>query len=538
MRKARISQTKTSVAAVSNIGIWILFRASCLDFRALPLVLLLFIASGCLVGPDFKRPKPAMPARYAIAPTTSPTTAQSVATTQPLDVVRWWTQFNDPVLDDLVGRAIESNLDLRLATERIRQARAQRGVTASAFWPQVDVSADYRRSGSGGGGESTSSGGVIVNSGGSRERDLFQSGFDATWELDVFGGVRRSIETANAEIQFSIEDRRDVLVTLASEVARNYLDLRGFQRQIDIARRNLDAQKRSLDLTRQRFNGGFVSRLDVVNAEAQVAATASQIPILEQQAQQTIYSLSVLLGREPTALDAELAQVAPIPTTPPEVPIGLPSELLERRPDIRRAEAQLHAATATVGVATADLFPRFSLTGSLGVQSSKFTNWFNWDSRFWSIGPSVSWPVFDAGRITSNIEVQNSLQRQALITYQQTVLNALNETQSALIAYAKEQAHRAALNDAVVASRQSVDIATRLYVNGQTDFLNVLTAQRALFSSEDALAQSDRTVAQNLVALYKALGGGWGIEREQDRAATANADAAAAAHATTQPMVR
>jgi NodT family efflux transporter outer membrane factor (OMF) lipoprotein len=252
--------------------------------------------------------------------------------------------------------------------------------------------------------------------------------------------------------------------------------------------------------------------LDVANADAQVATTESQLPALETAARQAMYNLAVLLGQEPTALLAELAppeEDVKVPPTPSEVPVGLPSDLLRRRPDIRRADANLHAATARIGVATADLFPRFSLTGSFGTQGQKASSLFNWDSRSWSFGPSVSWPLFDAGRIRSNIAVQNAVQEQALLAYRAVILTALRDVESALVAYDKEQQRRTLLADAVAANRRAVELSTILYTQGLTDFLNVLNAQRSLFVSEDALVRSDVTVAQNLVALYKALGGGW-----------------------------
>ena len=325
--------------------------------------------AGCTVGPDYKQPTTEMPAGWA-APTTAPTTQNSVATTEPAaDVARWWGSFNDPVLDSLIERSLQTNLDLRQATSRIREARASRGVVSSALWPTLDSSGSYRRSGTG-------------NNNYGSGHNLYQAGLDASWEIDVFGGVRRGVEAAEADITAAVEDRRAVMVTLTSEVALNYIDLRGFQREIVIARRNLDTQRQSARLTRQLFNNGngFVSGLDVANAEAQVATTESQIPLLESDARQSIYALSVLLGQQPAALVEELTIHAPIPTAPPTVPVGLPSALLRRRPDIRRAEAQLHAATALVGVATADLFPRFSLTGSFAVQGRQADSLLNWNN--------------------------------------------------------------------------------------------------------------------------------------------------------------
>jgi NodT family efflux transporter outer membrane factor (OMF) lipoprotein len=463
--------------------------------------------SGCKVGPDFKEPEREMPAHW-LPPTTAPTTQNaSVPTSQPADIAEWWSNFQDPQLDSLIARAMAKNLDLQQAESRVRQARAQRGVVAAQFWPHANVNASYQRQGSDGSTSATVAGNQVRASRGSN--DLFQSGLDASWELDVFGGVRRSIEAADAQIQFALEDRRDVFVTLTSEVALNYIELRGLQRQIAIAHENIKAQEYSADLTRRRQRGGLVSALDVANADALVASTRSTIPIFEQNVRQTIYNIALLLGQEPATLVSELDPAAAIPMSPAQVPIGLPSELLRRRPDIRRAEANLHSATANVGVATADLFPKFSLTGSINQSGHQFQNIWNWNNSFWSIGPNVSWPIFSAGAIRANIRVQNELQKQAAIQYEQTVLTALRDVESALVAYAQEQQHHEALQEAVAANRRAVSLAQQLYTQGQTDYLNVTTAERSLFGAEDALVQSERTMSTNLVALYKALGGGW-----------------------------
>ncbi|MCC7145972.1 MAG: efflux transporter outer membrane subunit [Phycisphaeraceae bacterium] len=456
----------------------------------------LLTTAGCMVGPNFKTPEVITPSAW-VGPTTMPATAPSASAEELL--ARWWTVFNDPTLSSLVDRAIQSNLDVRLAESRIRQARAARGVSAAAIGPTVNAAGSYRRSQASSGGSSRTP----------PVADQYQAGFDAGWELDFFGGARRGVEAANADIQAALEDRHGVLVTLAAEVARNYTDLRAFQQRAAIARRNLAAQQHSADLTRQRYEGGFVSGLDLANANALVASTAGQIPLLEASAQQTIYTLSILLGQPPGALLEELSPVADIPAAPPQVPTGVPSELLRRRPDIRQAEAQIHAATARIGVATADLFPKFTLTGAIGYQSGQISSWFNPASQSWSFGPSATWQIFDSGRIKSNIKVQNALEEQSILNYQKAVLTALQEVENALISSASEQEHRKALMDAVVANRIAVDLSTKLYTEGQTDFLNVLNAQRSLYSSEDSLAQSDSTVTTNLIALYKALGGGW-----------------------------
>ena len=464
--------------------------------QALGTVGLLLLTAGCMtVGPDYHAPQSQMPANWSDTGT-APFAPPSLTNPQATALTNWWAMFKDEKLSALVTRAIATNLDLKIAESLVRQARAQRGIAVAGFWPSLDANGTYTRQG-GGSNPNALSG------------DFYQAGLDATWELDVFGGTRRSVEAANADVMASVEGRRGVLVTLISEVALNYISLRGYQQQIVIAKDNLVAQEHSAEYARKRFVGGFNSKLDVVNAEAQMATTRAQIPVLESTARQTIYALSLLLAREPSALVAELANDAPIPLTPPDVPVGLPSDLLRRRPDIRQAEAQLHGATARIGVAVADLFPQFSLTGTLGVSGMPPSSLVNWNNRFYSIGPSVNWNVFDFGRIRSNIKVQNELEEQALIGYQKTVLTALNDVESALVAYVKEQQHRQALDEAVTDNKLAVQLATQLYTEGQTDFLNVLIAQRSLYAAQDALVQSERTVSTDLVAIYKALGGGW-----------------------------
>ena len=460
--------------------------------------------AGCAVGPNYHAPELGAPAAWTgttVAPslTTNMPPLTSRPTPQPAAVDRWWATFKDPTLDSLVSRAVASNLDLKLAESRIREARAQWGVQFAGFWPSADAFGQYTRS-------SVNRSPPPVN--------LYRAGLDASWELDVFGGTRRAVEAADADIVTSIENRRDVMVTLLSEVALDYINLRGLQRQLVIAKENLAAQEHSVELTRKLFNGGLNSKLDVVNAEAQVATTRSQIPAVESAVRQTIYSLSLLLAREPSALLEELSIEALLPVTPPEVPIGLPSDLLRRRPDIRRAEAQLHGATARIGVAIADLFPKFSLTGSLGTTGDKSSSLVKWDNRFYSVGPSGTWAIFDAGRIRSNIKVQNELEEQALFSYQKTLLTALSDVENALVAYVKEQQRRQSLADSVALNQQAVTLSMQLYTQGQTDYLNVLSAQRSLYAAQDSLVQSERTVATDLVAVYKALGGGWEQARE------------------------
>ena len=443
----------------------------------------LLIQAGCMVGPDYKPQDANVSAGWAGTKNTASPDAM---------LLRWWTEFNDANLASLIDRAMKSNLDIRQAEEKIRQARAIGGATTAGFWPTANVTGSDTRN---------------RNSEGTKS-NLFKTGFDALWELDIFGGTRRNIEAANADINASIEDRRDVMVILVSEVAANYVQLRGYQQEIIIAHNNLKAQQQNAEVVRKRYEGGFVSALDVANADAQVLSTMSQIPLLESSTQQTIYNISVLLGQEPASLLEELSPPSSIPLTPPEVPAGLPSDLLRRRPDIRRAEAQIHSATAQIGVVTADLFPRFNLAGNIGVSATNPGD-LRWGQRSWSFGPSARWERFNAGRVSSNIEAQKAFREQMVLTYKKTVLTAIQDVENALIAYTKEQEHHKALIDAVAANRKAVDLSTQLYVDGQTEFLSVLDAQRSVYSSEDSLVQSTRTLSTDLIALYKALGGGW-----------------------------
>jgi len=459
------------------------------------------LVAGCKVGPNYKTPPTTMPSEFAeLNPTTQRSTRP--ATTQPVagNLAQWWMTFNDPVMDHLIREAVESNLDLRIATARVREARASRGVTASRLFPDVNANGQYSYN------QASNSGTFPISP---RTYNFWQAGFDASWELDVFGGIQRGVEAADADIQTTVEQRRDTLVSLMAEVGRNYIQLRGAQRQLAITRQNVASQQDTLDLTKQRFDAGITSEVDVVRQRAQVESTASEIPQLEITIRQSIHALGVLLGRDPGSLLAELVPDGPLPQAPGMLPVGLPSELLRRRPDVRAAERALAAQTARIGEATAELFPKFSITGSFGQQSTEFKQLFNATSNFWSIGPSFTLPIFNAGRIKSNIEVQNARQEQALATYEQTVLRSLQDVEDALVAYDREQARRINLAAAVEANKRAVDLSNQLYTRGLIDFLSVHDAERALFLSEDALAISDTTVSTNLVALYKALGGGW-----------------------------
>ena len=479
---------------MSNLSFAKSFRASRVFRFALIAALSGATAVGCKVGPNYETPKQHMPATW-VSP---PTTRASITVQEPLQVEKWWTTFNDPELDSLVRRAVKSNLNLQIASERVRAARATVCISSAPLFPIFNANGAYTRT-------NIETNHRAVNT------DLWRGGFDATWELDVFGGVRRGVEAAYANYESTVEDRRDVLVSLLAELATDYIRLRGFQQQVKISQENLTAQERTLKATQESKDFGKASGLDVANSEAEVASTKASIATFESVAQQQIYAIGVLLGEEPTSLIQELAPQGDIPIAPPVVPVGLPADLLRRRPDIRRAERDLAAATANIGVATADLFPRFGLNGTLTLGGPNFPDVFNWGTHVAGIGPTFNWTIFDAGRIWSNIEVSNAQQQQALLSYRLTILSALQDVETSLTAYAQEQQRRAQLVDAVAANQRAVSLAQEAFQIGNRDFLNVIVAQQSLLSAQNLLVQSNQAVGTDLVAIYKALGGGWEV---------------------------
>lgn len=446
------------------------------------------------VGLAYTRPTSNVPANWSEA-----SDANTIGGTE--NIAQWWKVFNDPQLDSLIQRAMSGSHDLRIAAARLREARAQRG---AAFWnlgPAIDANASFS--------ESRLSKNAQTLPGVEQNIRLYDAGFDAGWEIDIFGGKRSAWEAARADVDASVEDRRDILVSVLAEVARNYVEVRGFQRRLAIAHTNIDTQQAALKLTQERFNGGVSGELDVTQAAGLLAGTQSQLPTLETSLKQAMHRLGVLLGQEPGALIKDLSQVAPIPATPVAVPVGLPSDLLRRRPDVRRAERQLAGASARIGVQTAELFPKFSLFGAAGFQSLSASDWFTNNSRFWSVGPTISWRLLDFGRIRSQIKAANAREEQALAAYEKAVLLSLEDVENALVAYTNEKKRYHSLEEQVNAARRTVELAKNRYTKGVADFLNVLDAQRSLYQAEDSLIQSERTIAVNLITLYKALGGGW-----------------------------
>ena len=452
--------------------------------------------SGCMVGPDYHPPKTQAPPAWS-GVTNSSAAAGTRLTDNEVDLTRWWTKFQDPKLTELVNAALRTNLDVQLAVALLREARATRGKDAGGLWPSLAVSG------------SATSAGTVNKINGSGSRNTFGAGAAAVWNLDFFGLTRRQLESDDASIQAACENIYGAQVTLVSEVALDYIQVRSAQEQIAIAQTNLQSEMHTADVTRQKGMAGFVSALDEANADAEVATTAATIPPLETTIQQNIFALSILLDRPPADLLADLSKPGYIPLTPPEVPVGLPSDLLRRRPDIRQAEANLHAAAAQIGVAVADFYPQFSLTGSVNYQSSVARDLFAGGNGIYSGGPQVNWPIFSGGSMISNLRLQKAATDAAYITYQKTVLAALSDVESYLVAFAREWDHRKALSDAVVKNRRALDLSQQLYQAGTTEFLTVLDAERSLLASETALALSRQAISSDLVNIYRALGGGW-----------------------------
>lgn len=475
------------------------------------------MAAGCTVGPDYAAPQTKVADSWS-SPLEGGLSGRSA------DISAWWTALQDPTLDGLIRRAVAQNNDLKRAGARVREARALLGSAESDNFPTLDASGRFARQ------RTSSNTGTVSFPGQGRPTNLWSAGFDAAWEMDIFGRIRRSVESAQAEVEAAELGRSDVLVTLTAETGRNYVLLRGQQRRLEIARQNLAAQLDTLKLTNSRFGAGLTSELDVARAKTNVETTRSQIPALEQAVKQTIFRLSVLLGQQPGTLVAELGTVGPIPAIPAELAVGAPSELLRRRPDIRRAERELAAATAKIGVATADLFPRLTLNGSVSLQASKFATTFDSLSTAYGFGPNLTWRAFDGGRIRASINAAGARAEQSLAAYDQAVIVALEEAEGSIVAYAREQERRVSLRDAVAAGERTVELARSQYERGLTDFQNVLDAQRNLFALQDTLVQSETTVTSNLIAVFKALGGGWPVD-----AATPVAGTAASAEAGTQP---
>jgi multidrug efflux system outer membrane protein len=450
--------------------------------------------AGCAVGPSYREPKQSVPDQFSQA--SQPGIGAGEVST------RFWTLLNDPMLDRLVSDALTANKDLAQAAGNLQASRAAARLTGFDAYPTVTAGGSYQRTR-----ESFHQlPGATVDQ---RTFDTYDVGFDATWELDFFGRVRRGKEASRAEAGAAEATLRDVIVSVTAEVARNYCVLRGLQDQLAVAERNEGNQRQTLQLTQTRLDAGRGTQLDVARAAAQLATTESTIPPLRISIATTIHRLSVLTGRQPNELAPELSASQPMPSLPALSSIGGPEDLLRRRPDVRIAERNLAAATARIGVSVADLFPRITLIGSAGYDAGSWKDVGNADSQSYSVGPSITWAALDLGRVRARIHIAEAGTNSALAAYEAAVLNALEDTENSLVSYGESQRREETLARAATQSTTAARLARQRFEGGLSDFLSVLQAERDALAAEDSLAQGRTQTATSLIAVYKALGGGW-----------------------------
>lgn len=454
----------------------------------------------CTVGPDYQPP-----------PADSGTQLQAEQYPdlryEQADLTRWWQVFDDPLLSSYLDRARQNNLDIMSALARVKEARAALGIASSDLYPSVDAdgSIDWSKQSEN------------VNSLATSETTQYQLLADASWEIDLFGRIRRSIEAASADYQVSLEDRNDVLITVLAQTAVTYLQIRSLQAQLGTARKNIASQKSMLDLTGVRYKYGLATYLDVAQATQVLAATEADLPVIRTDLVQNITSLSVLTGSAPGVLKGELEPPLPVPLPPETVAVGIPANRLRQRPDIRSAERSLAAQTARVGVATADLYPTFSLTGSLGFASLKTDSFFDANSSVYGLGPSFRWNIFDMGKIRAQIAVEDARTEQALYSYELTLRNAVKEVEDSLNGYHEQRIRMDALEHSVQASMETLAMSTKLYKDGLTAFQDVLDAQRSLLQAESDFDKARGNTSIQLVGVYKALAGGWSTEQPKSK---------------------
>ena len=478
--------------------------------RRLPTCAAMVLLASCTVGPNYTRPTVPLPGRYAEAVTSSGVRDPQLA--------HWWTRFEDPLLDQLIDRALAQNLDVEAAAARIREARAREVVAGAAALPEVDAQTSASRQrisehaipippGAGGGPASFGLPGT--------EFSTFHVGFDASWELDLFGRTRRSVEAAQARTGAAIWDRRDLQVSAAAEVANAYFRLRELQARLEIAAAELGRHERFEQLVRAQARGGLVSGQDLEQQRTERAAAAAEIPQLKAEADAQVHALGVLTGETPGSLKTALSQPTPIPARFAPIPAGLPSELLRRRPDVRRAERELAASTADIGVAVADLYPRFSLTAAPALVSTALATLLEWGSRNYTYAAALDWPIFNGHRTRANIEVANARQSEALVAYRKAILRALQDVEDALSRTEADRRQLADLDEGLTTARRAESIARTRYAGGLVTFSDVLLAQARRLQLEDQVSQTKGALARDTAALFKALGGGWPELKQQ-----------------------
>lgn len=457
--------------------------------------------SGCkFVGVDYEAPEVAMPDAWQRQ-------LMSGTNQSRLEVDYWWKQFDDPVLSELIDEAVAANLDLAIAYERVVQAREARRSSKSGLFPSVDATGNFSRQ------RTSENIGVSPAAGGGKTENFYSAGADVAWELDVLGGVRRSIEASEASLAATEENYRDFMVLLLSEVATNYIDVRTVEERIKLAKANIENQEESLALAEDRFKAGLVPRLDVTQAETNLANTQAFLPQLYQARTAEVNRLATLLGGYSPAVEEKISKAKPIPMPPKRAGIGLPTEVIRLRPDIRAAERDLAAQTARIGVAEADLYPRFTLNGTFELLSTSSGDVFDSDSRNYGFGPGLRWNIFSAGRVRSQIAIEESRTREAYYAYENAILLAVEEVEVSMSGIANSRDRLVALSRGANSARETVSLVKDNYSKGLVDFQNVLDAERTLTTTEDDQAVSQGDIAISYVNLFKALGGGFPMDQ-------------------------
>lgn len=463
----------------------------------------LFFLAGCTLGPDHEAPEVCVPCHYEEAP----------CETEHVDLSVWWHQFDDCLLDEFIEEALACNYDLQIALHKIEEVRALYKIDRSALYPQIQgnmVAIRARRSENLGAdvieGPASITEILPTDFSGPLVQYFFQAGFDASWELDFFGKNRRKAEAAYRDFEASQESALDVQITLLSDVARSYIDIRSFQQQIESKEDQIQRQRELLELAQSRYNAGLTSYLDVTRAKAELDAQESSLPPLQEALKQTIHGLAILLGKPPENF---CVGEGFIPKAAGRIPTDLPSDLLCRRPDIRQAERELAAATSRIGAAKAELFPSFSLLGTFGTQTNVIDKLFVWPSRFWTIGPSMIWNLFTGGRLLAQIEVTNERQKQAILAYEKSIIDALKDVEDRLVGYFKEENRLTFLEEQLSTNSLLRDLTYDQYIGGLIAMDDVLDAEKGLFQTQQNMIESQGTLMLQLVGLYKALGGGW-----------------------------
>nr|WP_245926897.1 efflux transporter outer membrane subunit [Breoghania corrubedonensis] len=449
------------------------------------------LLAGCAVGPDYQIPNLAMPASWAHSGKEHPKGIP--------DLEHWWTRLNDPILNDLIEEAVDGNLDVATAKARIRQARASYRQATGDLFPTLDGTAAGTRSKSS----------TQTDSGKGNVSNLFDAGFDASWELDIFGANRRAKEAARYSVDAAEENLRDVLLTLVGDVATYYIDARGYQARIALAQRTAKSQNETADLTQKKFQAGGSSGLDVANATGQAASTEAEIPTLRTSYAQAVHQIGVLLGRPPSAVADRLNKRRAIPRPKLPLPAGIPADVLVNRPDVRLAERELAEYTAKVGVAEAARYPSVSLTGSLSTSALEIGDLAKNSTVAWSFGPSLSVPLFNAGKLKAGADLARAQRDEYFIAYKASILTAMQDVEDALVSLRQQRIRIVKLSRSVGGYRRAAKLSRALYQTGSSSFLDVLDSERSLYSAEDSMLQSQVAIATAYVSLNKALGGGW-----------------------------